>query len=307
MPDQIVEITKPGYWLNKSRGFLEVSEKGEKTGQVPLDDILAVLISVPGCSVTTVLMDHLSQRNIPLVICGHNYLPTSFTLPVQGYTKQFKIMRAQTALSEPRRKRAWQSVVKAKIRNQAEVLERVGKGTKQLWRLAEKVRSGDTDNCEAQAARIYFQRLFGENFRRNQDEPGLNGALNYIYAVARACVARGVISAGLHPSFSIHHRNPRNPLNLVDDLMEPFRPIADYMIWKNGIDKYEFLDAKNKPSLAAITNLCVPLAEEGGASEISPVSLAAVKMCRSFSGYCQGEREAFLSPFLPEKLELAAA
>lgn len=307
MTSQIVEITKPGYWLSKSRGFLEVFDKGERIGQVPFDDIVAVIISVPGCSITTVLMDRLSQLNIPLVICGQNYLPSSFMLPVQGYSKQFKVMRSQTELSEPRRKRAWQSIVKAKIRNQAEVLERVGRGAKRLWRLEEKVRSGDIDNCEAQAARVYWQQLFDHNFRRNQSEPGLNSALNYIYAIVRACVARGVVSAGLHPSFSLHHKNARNPLNLVDDLMEPFRPIADYLIWKNGIEKYEFLDPQNKPTLAAITTLCVPIAEERGASEISPVSLAAVKICRSFASYCQGERDTLLTPFLPEKLELAAA
>lgn len=301
MPSQIVEITKPGYWLNKSRGFLEVHDRGEKVGQVPLDDIVSVIISVPGCSVTTVLLDNLSQRNIPLVICGQNYLPSSFTLPVQGYGQQFKIMNSQTNLSEPRRKRAWQSIIKVKIRNQAEVLERTGQGAKQLWRLAEKVRSGDIDNCEAQAARIYWQLLFGSNFRRNQSAPGLNGALNYIYAVVRACVARGVVSAGLHPSFSLHHKNSRNPLNLVDDLMEPFRPLADYTIWQNGVDKYEELTPENKPSLASITNLCVLLAEEGKVGEISPLSLGAVKMCRSFASYCQGVQNVLLLPSISEE------
>lgn len=305
MASQIVEITQPGYWLNKIRGFLEVRSEGEQVGRVPLDDIATVMISVPGCSVSTVLLDQLSQRNIPLVICGQNYLPSTWTLPVEGNNRQFQIMRSQIKLSEPRRKRAWQRIVKAKIRNQAEVLEAVGYSGKHLFRLIDKVRSGDPDNCEAQAARAYWQRLFGKDFRRDRYASGLNVALNYCYAVVRACVARGLSGAGLHPSFSLHHKNPQNPMNLVDDLMEPFRPIADYMLWRdrqgNSDDHYEELTPDTKSALAAITNVIVPAGDEA-----SPLSLAAVKICRSFAGYCQGQSNDFITPGLPSPLDMAA-
>lgn len=288
---QIVEITKPGRWITKSHGFLEVHYKGEKIGQVPFDDIVAVIISVPSCSITTSLMDHLCQHNIPMVICGQNYLPTSFTLPVQGYSRQFRVMRAQAKMSEPRRKRAWQRIVRAKIINQAIVLEHVDQENNRLFHLSTKVRSGDPENCEAQAARIYWQCLFGRGFRRNQNALGLNAALNYTYAIVRACVGRGLSSAGLHPSFSLHHKNPQNPLNLLDDLVEPFRPIADYVVWQ-GRDSYdEQLIPENKRNLASITNLLVKLEEK-----ISPLSLSAAKIGRSFANYCLGETDEFLTP-----------
>ncbi len=106
MAGQIVEITQPGHWLSKARGFLEVRNQGEQVGKVPLDDITTVIISVPGCSISTVLLDQLSQRNIPLVICGKNYLPSSWILPAEGNGRQFQVMQAQVKLSEPRRKRA---------------------------------------------------------------------------------------------------------------------------------------------------------------------------------------------------------
>ena len=269
MAGQIVEITQPGYWLHKVRGFLEVRNDGEKIGQVPLDDIAAVIISVPGCSVSSVLIDQLSQRNIPFVICGKNYLPSSIIFPLNGYGRQFHVMRAQTKMSEPRRKRVWQKIVRAKIRNQAVILERAGKNHKLLLRLSDKVRSGDPDNCEAQAARQYWQQLFGSKFRRNRNAAGVNAALNYIYAVVRACVARGVSSAGLHPSFSLHHKNPQNPLNLVDDLMEPYRPIADYLLLQRGGTIGEELTPETKGKLAAITTLTIPLDQES-----PPLSLA---------------------------------
>lgn len=301
MPEQIVEITTPGLHLAKERGFLQVKDKGDLIGQVSLDDILAVIVGVQGCSISTVLMDQLSQRNIMLVVCGKNFLPSSFILPVAGHGRQFQVMRAQVNLSEPRRKRAWQKIVRAKIRNQADLLARAGKNNKQLLRLATRVKSGDPENCEAQAARIYWQRLFGNDFRRDHEATGLNTALNYIYAVIRACVARGVSAAGLHPSFSLCHKNPQNPLNLVDDLVEPFRPIADYRVWQGDTRRLQELSPAIKASLSAITTLTLPLKEE-----TSPLSLATVKVCRSFAGYCLGEEDDLLLPALPAPLDVSA-
>lgn len=294
MSHQIIEISNPGLWITKSRGFLEVHREGEKIGQVPFDDIAAVIISVPGCSVTTGLVDYLCQRNIPLVICGQNYVPSSFVLPVQGYGRQFQVMRAQVEMTEPRRKRAWQSIVCAKIINQAEVLQRIGQTSRQLFHLSTKVKSGDTGNCEAQAARIYWQSLFGSDFRRDHEAPGLNAALNYIYAIVRACVARGVSSAGLHPSFSVHHKNPQNPLNLVDDLIEPFRPIADYVVWQKRTSYKGNLTPEKKRNLAIVATFLVRLGEK-----TSPLSLASAKISRSFAGYCLRESDGFLTPSFP--------
>lgn len=301
MTGQVIEVTQPGHWLKKSRGFLQVSSKdGENLGQIPLDDIGVVIISIPGCSISTVLMDYLCRRNIPLVICGENYLPVSFTLPVQGHSRQFQTMQSQINMSEPRRKRAWKHIVQAKIKNQAEVLSSANKENKQLLRLVKKVRSGDPDNCEAQAARAYWQRLFGSDFRRDRNKTGLNSALNYIYAIVRACVARGISGAGLHPSFSIRHKNAQNPLNLVEDLFEPFRPVADYVLWHYKMENVGELTPEVKSRLAKVTMLTVPLE-----NETSPLSYASVKTCRSFANYCLRETDSLILPVLPSPLDLS--
>lgn len=297
MVGQVVEITDPGYWLKKSRGFLQVHQRGEQMGQVPLDDIGAVLVSVPGCAISSELLDQLAQRNIPLVVCGKNYLPSTWTLPVQGAVRQFSVMRAQSELSQPRRKRVWQQLVRTKINNQAEVLNRAGEANRDLLQMLRKVRSGDPDNIEAQAARAYWQRLFGKDFRRDRMASGLNAALNYGYTVLRACVARGVVGAGLHPSFSVHHKNPQNPLNLVDDLLEPFRPIADLVVWQTREDYSGELDAEGKARLASLPTIPLPMADG-----FSPLSLVAVRMCRAFSRYCQGEVMDDVLPALPTPL-----
>lgn len=299
MPDQIVEITQPGYWLSKSRGFLEIqsNDENKENGKIPLDDILSVLISTPGCSISTVLIDYLSRRNIPVTICSANYLPTTLILPVEGYGRQFQVMRSQTALTEPRRKRAWQTIVRSKIQNQADLLNFTGENNARLKYLVNNVKSGDTENCEAQAARMYWQSLFGKNFRRDRTAVDINTPLNYIYTIIRACIARGISSAGLHPTFSIHHKHPQNAFNLADDLVEPYRPIADCFVWKKYLNKFDELTPEVKVALASIVNLPIPIGNEE-----SPLSLAAIKTCRSYANYCLNESTSILLPQLPSPL-----
>lgn len=302
MPDQIVEIASSGRYLNKARGFLEIHQKdGVKLGQVALDDILTVIISAPGCTLSTNIIDYFAQQNIPLVICGNNYLPNSIALPLQGQGRQFHIMRAQTALSEPRRKRAWQAIIRAKITNQATLLQRLDSNETRLFALVAKVKSGDPDNYEAQAARYYWKQLFGHDFKRDRTASGTNSALNYGYTILRSCIARGVSGAGLHPTFSIHHKNPQNPLNLVDDLIEPYRPIADYFIRLKNLDNNTDLTPELKAKLVSLCQVQIPL------DQYSPLSMAAVKTCRSYASYCLGETNDLLLPALPEPLNMLSA
>ncbi|MBF2755520.1 MAG: type II CRISPR-associated endonuclease Cas1 [Gammaproteobacteria bacterium AqS3] len=302
MVGQIVEITKQGCSLRKFRGFMEISEDGVMLGRVSLDDIASVVISVLGCSISTKLVNALAELNIPIVMCGSNYLPTSITLPVAGYGRQLHVMQAQVNMSEPRRKRLWQKIVRSKIQNQAAVIDRIGESNQRLLRLAASVRSGDAGNAEAQAARDYWRKLFGKGFRRKQENVDpINSALNYSYAIVRSCVARGVSSTGLHPCFSLHHKHPQNPINLVDDLMEPYRPIADYFLVLRAGKLGKKLTPDMKAELAALTTLPIP---QG--TEESPLSLSVVKMCRQVARYYQDETNEVALPELPYPLQAIA-
>src|SRR3546814_8596637 len=96
--------------------------------------------------------------------------------------------------------------------------------------MARRVRSGDPDNVEAQAARKYWPALMGSEFRRDQNAGGSNALLNYGYTVMRSCVARSIIGAGLHPAIGLHHHSRLNGFALADDLVEPFRPLVDGLV-----------------------------------------------------------------------------
>jgi CRISPR-associated protein Cas1 len=100
-----------------------------------------------------------------------------------------------------------------------------------LDRLSKRVRSGDPDNIEAQAARFYWHRIFGSPEARVPGSGlGRNGLLDYGYTVLRGHAVRAVLSAGLSPSLGLFHRGRSNFFNLADDLIEPFRPAVDWVV-----------------------------------------------------------------------------
>jgi CRISP-associated protein Cas1 len=227
MRERIVEIAENGRFLSCRDGFLLVSEKGEERGRVPLDDVLGVIATAPGITFSRSLVDSLAARGASFVLCGKNFTPAAWLVPMTGHHAQGERLRAQAEASVPLRKRAWQTLVQAKLKWQAAALAAAGAPAAPLLSLVDKVRSGDPGNTEAQGARRYWKLLFGKDFQRDAEAAGLNAFLNYGYAVLRAAAARAVAGAGLHPGLGVFHSSHKNPMPLADDLMEPFRPVID--------------------------------------------------------------------------------
>ncbi len=229
--NRVIEIQSDGYYLSAERGFMVVEKKGEdEARKIPLTDIGVLILSGGGCGISTNLVIRLIEAGTGIVLCGANYHPAALIHPVEGHHAQTGRIRQQIDASLPLQKRLWQSLVQAKIRHQAEVLSRWAGRDEGLTELARRVGSGDPDNKEAQAARRYWPVLFGTKFRRDPKTGGINALLNYGYAVIRAQMARSVAACGLHPALGLHHQNDTNPFCLVDDLMEPFRPVIDHCV-----------------------------------------------------------------------------
>lgn len=138
--------------------------------------------------------------------------------------------RAQIEASEPLKKNLWKQIVEAKIRNQAALLRKLGKDGDKLKPYYRNVKSGDADNREGAAARIYWSELFGREFVRIREGAEPNNLLNYGYTILRAAVARSLMGSGLFPAFGIFHRNRYNAFPLADDVMEPYRPYVDELV-----------------------------------------------------------------------------
>lgn len=284
MTGRIVEIAEDGRHLCKRRGFLVVEGRGEELGRVPLDDIDAVIASAHGLTWSNNVLVALAERCAPVVLCARNHLPAAIVWAVDGNHIQAGRIADQTRASRPTVKRLWAQIVRAKIDSQRATLEETGKPHEGFRLLARKVRSGDPDNVEAQAARRYWPLLFGRDFRRNREADGINAMLNYTYTVLRSGAARAVMAAGLHPSLGLAHRQRGNAFALADDLMEPFRPVADLLVHDLVEQGIETVDRDSKPELARI--LITDMSTSVGAS---PVRICLQRLAQSLARCLAGE------------------
>lgn len=298
MVGRVVEIATDGRHLSIYRGFLAISEQGSEVGRIPLDDIAAVIANAHGLTYSNNVLVELSQRGIPAVLCGPNHMPAAIVWPVDAHHIQTGRMNAQVAASLPLKKRLWAQLVRAKILAQSATLAAVGAPHTGFFLLARKVRSGDPDNVEAEAARRYWPLLMGAEFRRDKDGGGVNGLLNYGYAVLRAGVARAVMAAGLHPSFGLMHSNASNPMVLIDDLMEPFRPHVDREVFRLIKDGTAEVDKDAKAALARI--MVIDLPTDAG---MSPLMVCAERLASSLVRTYGGETDVLDLPLPALPLE----
>ncbi len=250
MPDFILEIAENERYVSMHRGLVVVREQEKILGELPVDALLSVILSADGITLSKKFLERMAEENIPVIICGANYMPLSIATPVSAHYRPLAVARLQVEASPVLYKQLWKRVVEMKITNQANALELCrGKNEPALVKLRDKarrVKSGDVENQEGQAARLYWNALFGGNFLRNPDEGGINALLNYGYAVLRAACARAICACGLLPLFGIHHSNAYNAFCLADDMMEPLRPLVDVEVFR--------------------------LAEQGGKLELNPKS-----------------------------------
>jgi len=305
MIGRIVEVADDRRHLFMHRGFMVVQDtEGERKelGQIPLDDIAAVIANAHGLSYTNNLLVALAGRGAPFVLCAANHNAVGMLLPIEGNFEQSKRIEAQIAASLPTHKRLWATVVRSKLEQQAAALEATGAPSIPLSALVARVKSGDPENLEAQGARRYWGLLFGDKFRRDQDAGGLNGMLNYGYTVLRATTARAIIAAGLHPSIGLHHSHDNNAMRLVDDIMEPFRPVIDLKIWQLQRNHEEQVTPDTKRAL--VRTLYDDMQTDVGAT---PVMVCIQKLATSLAQVYLGERDKLDLPLPGLPLALASA
>lgn len=217
---------------------------------IPIEDIAVVMIENQMVTASMPLLNALVDSNVSVVLCNNKGMPNAMLQNLDSNNLQGEILRSQMEAGEVLKKQLWKQIVEAKIKNQALLLSKLGKHGDKLKPYYSNVKSGDTDNREGIAARIYFQELFGDEFIRDRTRSGVNAYLNYGYTILRASVARALVSSGLFPAIGIFHRNRSNAFPLVDDIMEPYRPYVDeivYEMWQTRV--IEELDREAKAKL----------------------------------------------------------
>ncbi len=227
----------------------------DREHSLPVEDISALLIESRQSTITAAALSLLGQRGCAVFVCDEKHLPCAVLEPYCQHSRQLGIISSQLGTGEVLKKHLWQSIVTAKISNQAECLALCGQSNASsgLKAMVASVRSGDSSNIEAAAAVRYFPALFGSGFTRS-NENGINSALNYGYAILRGCMARYLAAYGFIPALGLHHRSELNSFNLADDMMEPFRPVVDLMVY-SGVEASDELCPEVKRMLFNCLNL----------------------------------------------------
>jgi CRISPR-associated protein Cas1 len=282
---------------DKQLSIESLSEEGTKTTTIPVEDIGVVIIDNSQITLTSGLIQSLQENNVALITCDYRHMPQSLLLPLEGNSVQQERYDAQLQASEPLKKQLWQQTIVQKIKNQAAALESLLLKSDYLIPLYKNVKSGDSDNCEATAAVYYWQTIFKHitGFVRHREGPPPNNFLNYGYSILRGTMARSIVAAGLLPTLGIFHRNRYNAFCLADDLMEPYRPYVDQIVYQM-LNEFGPLDELQKEQKAVL--LKIPALDVSIAGEKSPLMIATQRTAVSLVKCYLGEQRKLLYPEL---------
>jgi len=273
---------------------IEFKKQAERT--IPIEDIGIVVIDNKQITVTHGLLEMLLENNCAVITCDSRHMPVGMMLPLEGNTIQSERFKSQIEASIPLRKQLWQQTVQQKITNQAEALSRnSGYENKCLQKWSCDVRSGDPDNLEARAAAYYWKHFFPivNNFVRDRDGDSPNNLLNYGYALLRAVVARGLVGSGLLPTLGIHHHNRYNAYCLADDIMEPYRPFVDDLVYRI-IEEHGIAVELTKEIKAKL--LSIPILDVMIGGKRSPLMIAVGQTTASLAKCFNGEMRKICYP-----------
>jgi CRISPR-associated protein Cas1 len=279
-----VMISRPAR-LRREHYSLAIEQ--EETAYVPFEDIAIIILNHREINLTHPVLSACAEYGISLYATGDNHQPSGVFLPFLQHSRTNRLLRQQLDINKPLVKRAWANIIRRKVENQATCLRLAGcKGVDRLESYARRVRSGDTENLEGQAAAFHFVQLFGKNFHRAQGR-WVNSALDYGYAILRGAITRGLVAHGLHPTIGLFHDSEQNAFNLADDVIEPFRPLIDLHVFKHVPIIEGELTPADKAALVALLNVDIGM-PQGKMSTLSAIEYAIESLVRMFD---KGEDE----------------
>ena len=223
--------------LDLQLGYLVVRK--QDVVKIHLSEIYMVIIESTAVSLTAALLCELMKRKIKIIFSDEKRNPCFETIPYYGSHDSSSKIKKQISWREEIKQEVWTEIVKEKIFNQEMLLKRVGlKEYNLLKQYRENVISGDVTNREGHAAKVYFNALFGKKFTRDT-ENSINAALNYGYSIILSAFNREIVANGYLTQLALFHDNIFNPFNLASDMMEPFRPLVDDVVYHLNPQKFE--------------------------------------------------------------------
>ncbi len=265
MIKRTIEISDGPTFLSIELDQLLIQRDRQQIGQVPVEDIGLLIVDHHSTTYTHSVFTRLLEKGATIVVCDQHHLPAGMLLSFQGNELAGQRLALQAAVKLPVKKRLWRQIVRAKIRAQVANLPADDPARDAMLALVPRVRSADADNCEGQAAALYWPAMLGGDFRRDRYGLAPNNLLNYGYMVLRAAVARAIVSAGLHPALGLHHHHRNNAFALADDLVEVFRPMVDAAVVDLAlIQRHMELDRQSKGVLLGLLTRQMTIASQTG-------------------------------------------
>ena len=233
-----------------------VFQKDEKEIRIPVSDISTIVIDNLKLNLSARTLCLLAQNNVAVVLCNQEHLPIGFYCSYDNHSRISKKIGYQIKRDETFYNCLWQDLVKAKLQNQAKVLQLLDKDpavSKEIMAFSEEVLPNDSANREAHGAKLYFNELMERSFSRGNPDILLNSGLDYGYTIIRSYLARLCVGYGLNSQLGIHHRSEYNRFNLVDDMIEPVRPIVDFYVYKL-LEEQEFFTGEHRRAIINMLN-----------------------------------------------------
>lgn len=284
MIKQTLMFSSQVYLSLKDHQMVITFKDNQDTVTRPIEDIGFVIIENPQVSISIPLLNELADNNVSVVFCDKKQMPKTMLMMLEGNTTQQESYKYQIDASAPMKKNVWKQLVEGKIRNQALLLNKIGKNGDVLKQYYMNVKSGDTDNREGAAAREYWGCIFDDGFKREREGLPPNNLLNYGYTILRAAVARALIGSGLYPAFGVFHHNRYNAFPLADDVMEPYRPFVDEIVYHLYYDgAVSELDNQSKGKLLRVLFSDVKMGKVTRPLE-NALSLTTASLLRMYKG-----------------------
>lgn len=259
----------------------------------PIEDIGCVVLENQMISITLPLLNELVKNNVAVILCDNKMMPTSMLQNLDANTTQAESLKFQLAVTDPMKKQVWKQIIESKIKNQAAVLALAGKNKDILKPYYNNVKSGDSDNREGLAAKIYWNSLLGNSFKREREGCSPNSLLNYGYSILRAAVARALLGSGLLPNLGIFHKSRYNAFPLADDVMEPYRPFVDEIVYRLYENRITELNKESKSEIMRVLNCDVNIGKVK-----RPLQIALTMTTASLVKYYTGEIKKLSLPLI---------
>lgn len=223
--------------LKNNQMVVVFKDRPDEKHTIPVEDLGVVIIDNPQVSITVPLLNALASNNVAVVFCNEKGVPDSILWNLDTNYSQCSVLNNQIETDGRQKRKWWRQTIQSKIQNQMGLLQKLGKDADVLKSFVSDAKDKDLANKEGIAARLYFQELFGPDFIRDRTQPGINAMLNYGYTILRTACIKSLLGSGIFPAIGLFHHHRANAFPLADDIMEPYRPYVDeivFMEWANG-------------------------------------------------------------------------